>query len=321
MFFEMFEDEQNNYNNYFNNTFLDDSLYDSNNSLIQGLHHYVLGSKNYSMGDIDICIDNHINEDEQYKENKIYYNENKLDQVTKITEIGTDAKTGENTINAKIKDNLIFKITKEKKNNFVGNKRKRTNGGKHNKFCYDNVTRKFKTKFFESLLSYLNSSTEKIEIENTKKFSKKKVYSKPIFLKINQEIIKNINVDFNQKLLKSTIKEIFSNNISTKMQNYRPDHNEKEIKKIIKENFQKKTIGILDRTLLECLEHFRGTKHYKELEGLENQYKIVIENMKENETDEYIQLFEDFVNRFEEYYGNKKARPKKIIKKKTNFNC
>ena len=35
------------------------------------------------------------------------------------------------------------------------------------------------------------------------------------------------------------------------------------------------------------------------------------ENMKQNEPDDYIEIFEDFVKRFEIYYGNKKARPKK----------
>ena len=59
------------------------------------------------------------------------------------------------------------------------------------------------------------------------------------------------------------------------------------------------------------MEHFRGSKYYKELEGLEKEYKSVIENMKQNEPDDYIEIFEDFVKRFEIYYGNKKARPKK----------
>ena len=95
------------------------------------------------------------------------------------------------------------------------------------------------------------------------------------------------------------------------MENYGLDHNKKVIEKIYEEQIQKKTIGILERTLLECLEHFRGTKYYEELKGFEEQYKCVIDNMKENETDEYIELFKEFVNRFEEYYGNKKARPKK----------
>ena len=95
------------------------------------------------------------------------------------------------------------------------------------------------------------------------------------------------------------------------MENYGLDHNKKVIEKIYEEKIQTKTIGILERTLLECLEQFRGTKHYEELEGLEKQYEIVLENMKENETDEYIEIFKDFVSRFEEYYGNKKSRPKK----------
>ena len=316
----MFEGEEN----YFvNNNYLDECSIDFNNNLGEELYKYDFGMKNFTNGDIYKGYDNDDNETEKYNENKIFFNENKLNKFINITEDRANAKTGETTINVNVKekDGLIFKITKKnKKKNFVGRKRK-SGMGKHNKYCYDNITRKFKSKLFESILNFLNSSLKKVEIENTRKFSKKKVYSKPVFLKINQEIIKNINVDYNQKLLKSTIKEIFSTNISIKMKNYGFEHNRKVIEKIYEEKNQTKTIGILERTLLECLKQFRGTNYYEELEGLENQYKIVIENMKENETDEYIQLFEDFMNRFEEYYGNKKARPKKIIKKKTNFNC
>ena len=210
------------------------------------------------------------------------------------------------------KDGPIFKISKEFKENLVGRKRKNNVGGKHSKFSYDNVTRKFKTKFFDSLLTFLNASLISVQIENPKKYSKKILYSKPFFLKIDQEIIKDINVEPNQNLIKSTLKEIFSNNVSKKVENYGLDYNKNLIEKIYSEKIQKKTIDILEKTFLECLEQFRGSKQYSELEGLEKEYKNVINGLKENgETDEYIEIFKDFVGRFEEYYGNKKGRPPK----------
>ena len=297
----MFEEEENSY--FFNNNYLDEYSFDTNKHFTQEIEFKIdLEDKNYTNDEI---YSN--NSDEKYNENQRYFNENKKKN---LTEFKSDAKTGASTLsNVKEKEGLIFKITKEMKKN-IGRKRK-SSGGKHNKFCYDNVTRKLKTKLFESILNFLNASLEKVEVENTRKYSKKKLYSKPIFLKINQDIIKDINVDNNNKLLKSTIKEIFSTEVSKKMENYGLDHNKKVIEKIYEEQIQKKTIGILERTLLECLEHFRGTKYYEELKGFEEQYKCVIDNMKENETDEYIELFKEFVNRFEEYYGNKKARPKK----------
>lgn len=307
----MFNEEEENY--FFDNKYLDECSFDLNNHFQHELAKFDFEVKNYSNDEIynESGSDNN---DERYNENKMYFNENKLNEIKNLTEIRSDAKTGPSTVNAKEKNGLIFKITKEMKQNrnVVGRKRKDGMGGKHNKYCYDNVTRKLKTKLFESILNYLNSSLEKVEIENTKKYSKKKLYSKPFFLKINQDIIKDINVDNNNKLLKSTLKEIFSTNVSKKMENYGLDHNKNVIDKIYEEQIQTKTIGILDRTLLECLEHFRGSCYYKELEGLEKEYKIVIENMKEKESDDYIEIFEDLVKRFEIYYGNKKARPKKI---------
>lgn len=306
----MFNEEDENY--FFDDKYLDECSFGSNNHFQRQLDNFEFELKNYSNDEI-FNENGSDNNEERYNENKMYFNENKLNLVKNLTEVRADAKTGATTLKSKEKDGLIFKITKEIKQNqnIVGRKRKDGMGGKHNKYCYDNVTRKLKTKLFESILNVLNISLQKVEIENTKKYSKKKLYSKPFFLKINQDIIKDINVDNNNKLLKSTLKEIYSTDVSKKMENYGLDHNKNLIETIYKEQIQTKAIGILDRTLLECLEHFRGSKYYKELEGLEKEYKSVIENMKQNEPDDYIEIFEDFVKRFEIYYGNKKARPKK----------
>ena len=213
------------------------------------------------------------------------------------------------------KDGPIFKIFKEfkdfKNENLiqVGRKRKNEQGGKHDKYSSDNVTRKLKTKLFESILGVTNASIKPVEIENPKKYSKKTLYSKDFFLKIDQEIIKDINVENNKKLLKTQLKDIFSNKVSKKVERYGLDYNKKLVEKIYTEKIQDKTIAILDKTFLECLEHFRGSKFFKELEGLENEYKNVIKGFREiGEDEDYIEVFKDLVNRFEEYYENKKSR-------------
>lgn len=230
----------------------------------------------------------------------------------------------------------IFSITKEKKNieieeakqkeeekeeeenqndfEILGKKRNLSNGGKHDKFCYDNMTRKLKTKFFETLLSYTNSSIEPIPVENEKKRNKTK---KIFFLKINQKIIKDINVISNQKLLNDKLKDIFSEDVSSKMANYGPDYNRKVINQLIEDQSnQAKVLASLERTFLECLEHFRGTKYYEELAGLEKEYDKVINGLRNSgETEEYITLFKDFVGRFEIYYQTKKARPGRMNSK------
>ena len=227
-----------------------------------------------------------------------------------------------------IKDGPIFKIFKEFKNankdeNLiqVGRKRKNEQGGKHDKYCYDNVTRKLKTKLFESILIILNASIKKVQIENPKKYSKKILYAKDFFLKVDQEIIKDINVENNKKLLKTQLKDIFSKNVSKKVERFGLDYNKKLVEKIYNEKIQEKTIAILDKTFLECLEHFRGSKFYKELEGLENEYKNVIKGLRDiGESEEYIEIFEDLAKRFEDYYENKKSRNTKKNNTKQNEN-
>lgn len=212
----------------------------------------------------------------------------------------------------------IFTIIKDcKKNNheaeeeeieILGKKRNLNNGGKHDKFSYDNMTRKFKNKFINSLISYTNGQIKPIEIENEKK---KKKSVKMFLLKINQKIVKDINVITNQRLLNTKLIDLFSDDISTKMVNYGPDYNRKVIAQL-KENEEKQTkvLSILDKTFLECLEHFRGSKYYEELAGLEKEYDNVINALKEDgENEDYLKVFKDFIGRFEVYYLTKKARP------------
>ena len=174
-------------------------------------------------------------------------------------------------------------------------------GGKHNKFCYDNMTRKLKSRLFAAILSVLNLSIKGIETNNSLNNSEKIYW--PFFLKINQDIIKDINVMSNQNLLKSKLKDILSNDICKKVKKYGIDFNRKLIEKLYRENTQTKTISILEKTFFDCLEHFRGTIKYKELEGLEEEYKNTINKFKEDgETKEYIEQFEEFTKKFEIYY-------------------
>ena len=170
-------------------------------------------------------------------------------------------------------------------------------------FNYDNMTRKFKRVFFESILNFIKSSMKKVQTSANK-------YEKPILLKIEQHFISDTNVNFNKDLIQKKLRQIFSNNVSSKYSNYGLDYNRKLIEKIYNEKIQTKVIDILEMTFLECLEHLRGSKHYEQLEGLENVYEIVINELEKKENDEYMVNFKEFVNRFEQYYENKRSREK-----------
>ena len=271
-------------------------------------------NKNNYMNEINIfkddSIQKKIKEDFIIKDNYISNNENNIFDLNKINvsnqRIHEEDKMNKET-NYKTNKIQIFYCSKIPKK--LGRKRKYIYGGKHNKFSNDNMTRKLKSKLFEAILKILNDSFSPVIFE-TSKNNLNKIYNiKPFFLKIKQDIIKNINVNNNLKLLNSKLKDIFSNEVSKKVASFGLNYNKNLINTIYKEKKHHKVISILERTFLESLEQFRGSKNYNELKGLEKEYKNTINNLIEKgETNEYIRKFKNFVNDFEEVYKKKKAK-------------
>ena len=209
----------------------------------------------------------------------------------------------------------IFNITKEyERQNKKGRKRKfnLSSNGKHDKFCYDNIVRKVKTKLFEIILFFINLSIIPIEKENQKKNSKKKEFYKPLLVKIDQEIIKTINVEDNLELLESKLKDIFSNKTSKKYKHLGLDRNKKIIDEIYEQKIQKNTISILNKTFDQCLDHINGINYDEDLAGLELRYLNIFKELRsKGNCEDYISEFKDMVKNFKSFYKNKKARKKK----------
>ena len=209
----------------------------------------------------------------------------------------------------------IFNITKEyERQNKKGRKRKfnLSSNGKHDKFCYDNIVRKVKTKLFEIILFFINLSIIPIEKENQKKNSKKKEFYKPLLVKIDQEIIKTINVEDNLELLESKLKDIFSNKTSKKYKHLGLDRNKKIIDEIYEQKIQKNTISILNKTFDQCLDHINGINYDEELAGLELRYLNIFKDLRSRgNSEDYISKFKYMVKNFNSFYKNKKARKKK----------
>ena len=209
----------------------------------------------------------------------------------------------------------IFNITKEyERQNKKGRKRKfnLSSNGKHDKFCYDNIVRKVKTKLFEIILFFINLSIIPIEKENQKKNSKKKEFYKPLLVKIDQEIIKTINVEDNLELLESKLKDIFSNKTSKKYKHLGLDRNKKIIDEIYEQKIQKNTISILNKTFDQCLDHINGINYDEDLAGLELRYLNIFKDLRSRgNSEDYISKFKYMVKNFKSFYKNKKARKKK----------
>lgn len=136
---------------------------------------------------------------------------------------------------------VLSKLGRKKKNNPVARK--------HNKYSKDNIIIKIKTFIIRCIREALNES-----------FIEKVFFNPKIngFLGLSpKNVIKNYKNEYNEELLNKTIKEIFSEDISSKYKSEK-DHNKKLIEKIFRENLEHKVIKLLNIKLKDFLDIFRG---------------------------------------------------------------
>ena len=144
----------------------------------------------------------------------------------------------------------------------------------HNKFNKDNIMRKIKSFFFKYILIILNGTL------------KNKYYK---FYPLNSSLNEDLKKDFNEKLLKRTIRDIFENSELSKRNKNRKNVNKLLIQKIFKENTEKTVINILNSTYNDILdyvrdiqlENFLGMIRKKELKNKKNTLEAVESYMKE----------------------------------------
>jgi hypothetical protein len=171
----------------------------------------------------------------------------------------------------------------------------------HTKFSKDNILRKVKVKFFHKLINYLNSIIISKNNNRLKKF-------KPLIGKISQDN----TINFNQKLLNSKLKDIFSlYEINGKFRLFGKNYNKIVVDKIYEEKI-KELIDVLEMTFLEVFIIFRDLDEKEKLKGLEKVDSVIREISNKEEFDEkYINDFKETVMRFETFYFNKIGRKDK----------
>ena len=190
--------------------------------------------------------------------------------------------------------------------NKLGRKKKNSNEkGKHTKYCVDNILRRIKSTVISYLQSFLNSSIYKIY---------KGQIGKGRFIKqlkkMNQKQI--VDSSKNKEFLQKNLKDIFSQDISTKFCCFSNDHNRKVIESLLNEEDEEKRVKfekILTLTFLDCLGHFRGTKNIPELDGMGTFDKISVETFGEDQ--DYFDNFKYYIYNYEETIMNKKNRKKR----------
>lgn len=220
-------------------------------------------------------------------------NENK---VIKIECVKTEQSSNQ-------KEEVILDKDKEKeKKCLLGRKKKNSNEkGKHNKFSADNIIKKIKSTLLIILYKYINFEINKIYNGNIGHG----IFQKQL-MKINQnQIITSKN---NKQFLNKTLKEIFSDDISSKYSSFSVSHNRDLIQALLKENDEEKRIKfekLFNLTFIDCLNHYTGNVVTEELHGLSS----LSSTLKKFEDDkEYMEAFKYYCYNFEEVIQKIKNR-------------
>lgn len=186
--------------------------------------------------------------------------------------------------------------------------------GKHNKYSDDNVRKKVKHIILKTIMKFLNMKIKAIYNNNIGNNILKKE-----LLTLNKIPKFESSIEYNKLLLNKTIKEIFSENISSKFTNYQKDFNKKLIEKLINEEDKEKREyfkALFNLTLLDCLRHFNKDKYFKELDGMECIDDVLEEFNNDKEYKKIlhynIQNFDIIINNKRSRNSKKKGRKKKL---------
>ena len=197
----------------------------------------------------------------------------------------------------------LINIHETKKTKKILGRKKHNSGetGIHNKYSGDNIIRKIKSCILNTLSIFIN-----FKIMRTFNGNIGQGIFKKQLLKMKQSQIVNGKND--KKFLKKSLKEIFSDDISSKYTMYPVDHNKNLIENLLNEvDYDKRKIfeNLFSLTFIDCLNHFRGSENFDVLQGIEKLDDVC---KKFENDDEYLELFKYYIFNFEEIVMNKRTR-------------
>jgi hypothetical protein len=241
---------------------------------------------------------------EESEISKIYYN--KLNDKISIQNNSKTANT--KIISCLSPENINSNILKKKKSR--GRKTKDSEErGIHNKESFDNMTRKIKVIVLKSFLDYFNNKIKDIYKDSESKSSWK-------LEKLNQSQVSKANLEYNRIFFKKTLKEIFSDTITSKWKKKDTNHNKMIINNLLNEEDETKRKIFeknLNSTFLDLLKYLRGEKEGLEyFEGLEFD-EFMLSNITKDEN--YYKKFIYTMNNIEKLIYEKKSRKRKNINK------
>ena len=237
--------------------------------------------------------------------------EEKNNNLNKIPNIGNDK---EKIINEIISDES------SKKSSVLGRKRKGAGNKKsgHTKFADDNTRRKIKRVIISELHKFIN---KRIKILFKNNIGGGLTEKKLMILAQNQ--IAEAGIQFDKNFLEKKLKNIFSENITSRITMFSSERNKELIEELINdenEEISNYFKGLFDITFLECLIYFRDDNIYNEyLQGFPK-FSDIKENFEKKEGINFTEHIMKYLQRYEEFLNNKKPRKNKKWTKKAMIN-
>ena len=173
----------------------------------------------------------------------------------------------------------------------------------HNKYSKDNIIKKIKCLFLKYLIITINFVVKQFKTNKNKDYSLKK---------LKYKYSEHLNTKSDLELLKKPIKDLLSKEIS-KQYKSPPDTNKKIIENLLKDEEDNIIIQeVFKITFCEWIYLFRKNKAKVingkniKFDGIKKLYKEI--NQKNPNDKKYISEFKKCLNKYEEWFENKKPR-------------
>ena len=218
--------------------------------------------------------------------------------------------------------NLYIEVKKEnfEDKKFLGRKKAGDKSLRsHTKFSDDNTRRKIKSTLVNNLSEYINTKIEDLYGKDVGEGLVRKR-----LMKLGQKQVSNASVKFNQEFLYKKLKNIFSENVTTRITNFSPQRNKEVIEELINdqnENRRNYFKGLFNVTFLECLKYYRKDEdmidnyEYACLKGLEKKFEglkdRLMKNPEKKNDEKYVDELIKLIMEFEDIYYKKRPRMKR----------
>ena len=219
----------------------------------------------------------------------------------------------------KIKEK-IFDIDKvNKKQGRLSEIEKKFIKGKHDKFSEDNIIQKIKTTFQENVFNYINYEYEKFRLERQDNDGQKQKNIVKLIKRISPEGIKKIKKNENLDWFLSNLKTLFSSKLSSKYTKFDSNYNEKRIKNLYEKKEAIKVIDILEKNVEDMYEIYINNikiDGFGTLEDDLNALRKKMEQVEEEDIDQYLNEYEKIAKNLEEIFMSKTSRISKTKKER-----